>query len=126
MQQVFAEKPHVHRAFVENVPQAMSETEFWTRFAKHEIRVQVNPHSLAAIGIPHSADDIRHESALQWRKDKPRSLYQAEPPVEQQKMPHRKHVKPGCQKYKSVTCIANLSQNVNAAQDVTARAWLKL
>ena len=41
IQQVFAEKPHVHRAFVENVPQKMDEKEFWTRFAKHEIQMQV-------------------------------------------------------------------------------------
>ena len=41
IQQVFAEKPHVHRAFVENVPQKMDDKEFWTRFAKYEIQVQV-------------------------------------------------------------------------------------
>ena len=42
IQQVFAEKPHVHRAFVENVPQKLDEKEFWTRFAKHEIQIQVS------------------------------------------------------------------------------------
>ena len=41
IQQVFAEKPHVHRAFVENVPQKMDDKEFWTRFAKYEIQIQV-------------------------------------------------------------------------------------
>lgn len=41
IQQVFAEKPHVRAAFLENVPQKMDEKEFWTRFAKHEIQVQV-------------------------------------------------------------------------------------
>ena len=41
IQQVFAEKPHVHRAFLENVPQKLDEKEFWTRFAKHEIQIQV-------------------------------------------------------------------------------------
>jgi hypothetical protein len=46
IQQVFAEKPHVHRAFVENVPQKMDEKEFWTRFAKHEIQMQVGLASL--------------------------------------------------------------------------------
>lgn len=46
IQQVFAEKPHVHRAFVENVPQKMDEKEFWTRFAKHEIQMQVSQRGL--------------------------------------------------------------------------------
>ena len=41
VQQVFAEKPHVHRAYIENVPHAMDAEMFWTRFAKHEIALQV-------------------------------------------------------------------------------------
>lgn len=49
IQQVFAEKPHVHRAFVENVPQKLDEKEFWTRFAKHEIQIQVDFRGIPTI-----------------------------------------------------------------------------
>jgi hypothetical protein len=34
---VFAEKPHVRRAFEKNVPTHMSEKEFWTRYLKNEM-----------------------------------------------------------------------------------------
>ena len=46
VQQTFAERPHVHRAFLANVPAVMDEKAFWTRFFKNEINRQV---SMAAI-----------------------------------------------------------------------------
>lgn len=42
IQQIFAEKPHVHRAFLANVPAVMSEKEFWQKFFKNEISRQVS------------------------------------------------------------------------------------
>ena len=42
IQQIFAEKPHVHRAFLANVPAAMDENTFWTRFFKNELNRQVS------------------------------------------------------------------------------------
>ena len=41
VQQIFAEKPHVHRAFMANVPAHMEENTFWTRFFKNELNRQV-------------------------------------------------------------------------------------
>lgn len=38
---VFAEKPHVRRAFDKNVPTHMSEKEFWTRYLKNEMSKEV-------------------------------------------------------------------------------------
>ncbi|KAL0053658.1 hypothetical protein WJX82_009019 [Trebouxia sp. C0006] len=40
VQQTFAERPHVHRAFLANVPAVMDEKAFWTRFFKNEINRQ--------------------------------------------------------------------------------------
>lgn len=45
VQQIFAEKPHVHRAFLANVPAAMDENAFWTRFFKNELNRQVGSRS---------------------------------------------------------------------------------
>lgn len=42
VQQIFAEKPHVHRAFLANVPARMDENAFWTRFFKNELNRQVS------------------------------------------------------------------------------------
>ena len=42
VQQIFAEKPHVHRAFLANVPASMDENAFWTRFFKNELNRQVS------------------------------------------------------------------------------------
>ena len=42
VQQIFAEKPHVHRAFLANVPAVMDENAFWTRFFKNELNRQVS------------------------------------------------------------------------------------
>ena len=42
VQQTFAERPHVHRAFLANVPAVMDEKAFWTRFFKNEINRQVS------------------------------------------------------------------------------------
>ena len=42
VQQIFAEKPHVHRAFMANVPAVMDENAFWTRFFKNELNRQVS------------------------------------------------------------------------------------
>ena len=42
VQQIFAEKPHVHRAFLANVPASMDENTFWTRFFKNELNRQVS------------------------------------------------------------------------------------
>eukprot|EP00798_Chlamydomonas_sp_ICE-L_P005256 gene5256-18488_t len=39
--QIFAERPHVKRAFSKNVPSNMSEQEFWNRFVKHEVAKEV-------------------------------------------------------------------------------------
>lgn len=38
---VFAEKPHVKRAYDKNVPVNLSEKEFWTRYLKHEMAKEV-------------------------------------------------------------------------------------
>eukprot|EP00983_Pelagomonas_calceolata_P114586 1160110-Pelagomonas_calceolata.AAC.5 len=38
---VFAEKPHVRRAYDKNVPTNMSEKEFWTRYLKNEMAKEV-------------------------------------------------------------------------------------
>lgn len=42
VQQIFAEKPHVQRAFVANVPAVMSEKTFWQRFFTNEFTRQVS------------------------------------------------------------------------------------
>ncbi len=41
IQLLFAEKPHVRRAFERSVPAHMSEKEFWTRYLKHELAKEV-------------------------------------------------------------------------------------
>lgn len=41
VQQIFAEKPHVQRAFAANVPAVMGEKAFWQRFFKNEYSRQV-------------------------------------------------------------------------------------
>jgi hypothetical protein len=38
---VFAEKPHVKRAYMKSVPHQMSEKEFWVRYLKHELSKEV-------------------------------------------------------------------------------------
>jgi hypothetical protein len=40
--QVFAEKPHVKRAYQRSVPHQMSEKEFWVRYLKHELSKEVS------------------------------------------------------------------------------------
>ena len=42
VQQIFAEKPHVDRAFMANVPGIMDENAFWKRFFKNELNRQVS------------------------------------------------------------------------------------
>ena len=39
---IFAEKPKVHKAFLENVPSKLSEKEFWTKYCKHLYYQKVN------------------------------------------------------------------------------------
>lgn len=53
VQQIFAEKPHVHRAFMANVPAVMDENAFWTRFFKNELNRQVSATVLLHIFEQH-------------------------------------------------------------------------
>lgn len=46
---VFAEKPHVKRAYDKNVPHNMSEKEFWTRYLQHETAKEVSA-SMGRVG----------------------------------------------------------------------------
>jgi BSD domain len=45
--QIFKEKPHVQRAFVANVPHAMDETAFWTKYFKQQYLQQVRSRGAA-------------------------------------------------------------------------------
>eukprot|EP00955_Chlamydomonas_euryale_P118262 366528-Chlamydomonas_euryale.AAC.6 len=48
--QIFAERPHVQRAFASKVPSDMSEKEFWTKFVKHELRKEVGARHVCVWG----------------------------------------------------------------------------
>ncbi len=37
VQQIFAERPHIHRAHAALVPESLDEKTFWSRFMKHEM-----------------------------------------------------------------------------------------
>eukprot|EP00891_Asterochloris_glomerata_P004764 jgi/Astpho2/4764/Aster-x0212 len=40
IQQIFAEQPHVHKAFLDNVPHNLTEAAFWDRYFKNEFRMR--------------------------------------------------------------------------------------
>ena len=42
IQQIFAEQPHVHKAFLDNVPHNLTEAAFWDRYFKNEFRMRVS------------------------------------------------------------------------------------
>ncbi|CAM6081591.1 unnamed protein product [Calypogeia fissa] len=52
--QIFAEKPAVHRAFLLNVPNKMSEVEFWTKYCRAEYLYRTKNQAAAAA---EAADD---------------------------------------------------------------------
>ncbi|GMH39162.1 hypothetical protein BSKO_07060 [Bryopsis sp. KO-2023] len=37
---IFSERPHIHRAFLEHVPNHLDERDFWSKFCKHEYALQ--------------------------------------------------------------------------------------
>lgn len=41
IQQIFSERQHVHRSYLEHVPHTMDDKEFWIRFCKHEVAMEV-------------------------------------------------------------------------------------
>lgn len=45
VQQLFAEKPHLHRAYTAMVPEKLSEKEFWERYFNYEVarKVHISP-----------------------------------------------------------------------------------
>ena len=55
IQQIFAEQPHVHRAFLDNVPHNLTEAAFWDRYFKNEFRMRVS-HSAALRNLSASLD----------------------------------------------------------------------
>ena len=42
VQQLFAEKPHLHRAHTAMVPERLSEKEFWERYFNYEVARKVS------------------------------------------------------------------------------------
>ncbi|KAL3682676.1 hypothetical protein R1sor_000698 [Riccia sorocarpa] len=54
IQQIFTEKPAVHRAFLQNVPTKMSEVEFWTKYCRAEYLYRTKNQAAAAA---EAADD---------------------------------------------------------------------
>ena len=42
IQQIFAEQPHVHKAYLDNVPHNLTEAAFWDRYFKNEFRMRVS------------------------------------------------------------------------------------
>ncbi|KAL3150267.1 hypothetical protein ABBQ32_000119 [Trebouxia sp. C0010 RCD-2024] len=63
VQQIFAEKPHVHRAFLANVPARMDENAFWTRFFKNELNRQ-SLRSKAEAGDKAAALELAEDDEL--------------------------------------------------------------
>ncbi|KAK9829781.1 hypothetical protein WJX72_007879 [[Myrmecia] bisecta] len=58
MRQIFMEKPHVQRAYQDNVPHKLTEKEFFQRYFKHQLVKQMEQRRQAAGGAPaHSAED---------------------------------------------------------------------
>eukprot|EP00850_Spirogloea_muscicola_P004327 SM000018S03692 [mRNA] locus=s18:873862:880015:+ [translate_table: standard] len=55
--QIFAEKPAVHKAFLECVPAKMSQKEFWTKYFKAEYFFRKR-HSSAALEAAEDDDDV--------------------------------------------------------------------
>ncbi len=41
VQQLFAEKPHLHRAYTAMVPEKLNEKEFWERYFNYEVARKV-------------------------------------------------------------------------------------
>ena len=52
IQQIFTEKPEVHRAYLAHVPHALDEKAFWTRYFKQQYRRMARRCAQAASDLP--------------------------------------------------------------------------
>ncbi|CAD7700677.1 unnamed protein product [Ostreobium quekettii] len=62
IQQIFAERPWVHKSYSELVPHIMDDKEFWTRFCKHEFAFEAKLQKMAE-GKQREAFEIDDEYA---------------------------------------------------------------
>lgn len=58
IQQIFAERPEVHRAYLANVPHSMDDAQFWETYCKWELKRDARRRKAAAAGMLSSSASI--------------------------------------------------------------------